>query len=330
MPWASATWVGAAVVVGGHGATVGGLHAGGLESEPLDPRREPEGRQHLVGLEDLRLAAVGGGHGHPDAVTGVLDVLDLGLEQDVHAQLLVVLEELLGHVGVLGGHHPVEELHDRDVDAEVLHDVGELDADRAGATDDHAGRQVLVEDLLLVGHDVLADLHARQHPHGRPGGQDQVVERVAGGGAVVALDVDPGVAGEGAPPVDLGDLVLLHQVVDALDDALAHLAAARVGRAVLHRRVALDAELVALVRERVGELGVLEERLGRDAADVEADTAPVLLLHDRDLLAQLGRSDRGDVAAGAGAEDQDIEVVVAHEGQPSDRCRGRLMGLPPR
>ena len=112
--------------------------------------------------------------------------------------------------------------------------------------------------------------------------------------------------------MDLGDLVLLHQEVDALDDALADLAAAGVGRAVRHRRLALDAELVALVGQRVGELGVLEERLGGDAADVEADPAPVLLLHDGDRLAQLGGADRGDVATGAGAEDQDIEVVVTH------------------
>ena len=84
--------------------------------------------------------------------------------------------------------------------------------------------------------------------------------------------------------------------------------------------------LSLLVGEHVGELGVAEQRLGRDAADVEADAAPVLLLHDRDRLAELGGADRGDVATGAGAEDQDIEVVVAHGRQPSDRCRERLMG----
>ena len=39
--------------------------------------------------------------------------------------------------------------------------------------------RLAVEDLLLVGHDVLADLHAGQHPDGGAGGEDQVVERVA-------------------------------------------------------------------------------------------------------------------------------------------------------
>ena len=42
--------------------------------------------------------------------------------------------------------------------------------------------------------------------------------------------------------------------------------------------------------------------------DVEADPAPVLLLDDRHGLAELGGADRGDVATGAGAEDEDIEV----------------------
>jgi hypothetical protein len=66
-----------------------------------------------------------------------------------------VLGELLGDVGVLGRHHPVEELDDRHVDAEVAHDIGELDADRPGAGDDDRAGQVGVEDLLLVGDDVL-------------------------------------------------------------------------------------------------------------------------------------------------------------------------------
>jgi hypothetical protein len=121
--------------------------------------------------------------------------------------------------------------------------------------------------------------------------------------------VDPGRTGERAPPVDLGDLVLLHEEVDALDDAGAHVAAALVGRPERHRGVALDAELGLLVLQRVSELGVLQQRLGRDAADVEADPAPVLVLHDGDLLAELGGADGGDVPTGTGAEDEGVEVI---------------------
>ncbi len=87
--------------------------------------------------------------------------------------------------------------------------------------------------------------------------------------------------GQGAPAVDLGDLVLLHQVVDALGAGVGDLAAALVGRAERHRGVALDPERLLLVGDDVRDLGVAQQRLRRDAADVEADPAPVLLLDDR-------------------------------------------------
>ena len=73
--------------------------------------------------------------------------------------------------------------------------------------------------------------------------------------------------------------------------------------------VALDAELRLLMGERVSEFGVLQQRLGRNATDVEADSAPILLLHDGDLLAELCGADCGDVAAGSGAKDKGVEVL---------------------
>ena len=150
--------VGAAVLVDRDRAAVGEGHPGGLEAVALGARGEADGGEELVGLEHLLVAAGCRGDRDPHAGAGVLDALDLGAEQHLHAELLVVLGELLGDVGVLGGHHPVEELDDRDVDAEVLHDVGELDPDRARPGDDDRAREVLVEDLLLVGDDVLRDL----------------------------------------------------------------------------------------------------------------------------------------------------------------------------
>ena len=66
------------------------------------------------------------------------------------------------------------------------------------------------------------------------------------------------------------------------------------------------------MRQDVRELGVAQERLRGDAADVEADAAPVLLLDHGDGLAELGGADRRDVATGAGTKDENIEVVSAH------------------
>ena len=173
----------------------------------------------------------------------------------------------------------------------------------------------VVEDLLLVGDDVVAHRHPREHPHLRAGGDDDVVGGV-GRRAAVLVDADAvlavGLPAQGAPAVDLGDLVLLHQVVHALGAGVRDLAAALMGRAERHRGVALDPECLLLVGDDVRDLGVAQQRLGRDAADVEADPAPVLLLDDPHALAELGRADRRDVASGAGTEDQDIEVGIAH------------------
>ena len=69
-------------------------------------------------------------------------------------------------------------------------------------------------------------------------------------------------------------------------------------------RTSLARQAVILgVLHVVEDLGRAQQRLGRDAAPVEADAAEMLALHDRRLEAELRRADRGDVAAGAGADD---------------------------
>ena len=55
------------------------------------------------------------------------------------------------------------------------------------------------------------------------------------------------------------------------------------------------------------QLGGVQQRLRRDAADVEAGAAEGrALLDHRDLHAELRRADRADIAAGAGADDDEI------------------------
>ena len=54
-----------------------------------------------------------------------------------------------------------------------------------------------------------------------------------------------------------------------------------------------------------------QQRLGRDAAPVEADTPEQLALDDRGLEPELRRADRSDIAARAGAEDDEV-VGVSH------------------
>src|SRR5437763_16272251 len=59
-------------------------------------------------------------------------------------------------------------------------------------------------------------------------------------------------------------------------------------------------------------LGRAQQRLGRDAAPVETDAAKIGLFDHRGLEAELRRADRGDVAAGTGADDDDVEGSVGH------------------
>ena len=304
--------VGAHLVVDGDGATLGERHAGVLEAVALGARGEADGREETVGLQHLLSAALRGADGDAHAGAGVLDRLDLRGGQHLDAELLVRLGELGRHVGVLGGHHAVEVLDDGDVRPELAQHVRELGADGAGATDDDGPRNGVGEDLLLVGDDVGRAARARQHARGGAGGDDRVLERDRAALPVIGGDGDAVGVDERAPAVDLGDLVLLHQEVDALGHPIRYLAAARERLAVVEGHLALDAVDVGLLEDDVRQLGVAQQRLGRDAADVEADTAPVPLLDDGHLLAQLGCADGRDVPGGTSAENNDVEFK-AHE-----------------
>src|SRR5690606_13557074 len=98
---------GAHVVVDVDGAALGELHAGRVEAEALDVRREADGHQNAVGL-DGALRAVLAGVGDGDLVAAVHDRLHFGGGEDVDAVALVLAGDLLGDVRVLVGQRPVE------------------------------------------------------------------------------------------------------------------------------------------------------------------------------------------------------------------------------
>src|SRR5215213_2496981 len=65
------------------------------------------------------------------------------------------------------------------------------------------------------------------------------------------------------------------------------------------------AELLALARQ-VGDLAGVQQRLGGDAAAVQARAADLVLLDENDVQAELGRAERGGVSTGATTEDDEI------------------------
>ena len=131
------------------------------------------------------------------------------------------------------------------------------------------------------------------------------------------------------PPLGLLDLELVErgEPADALDDRdLARLGEAGepAGQLLDHavlpaaQRVDVDGgcgEADAEMAHLLGlgdHLGGVEQRLGGDAADVEADAAQGRPALDQDdLAAQVGGAEGGGVAAGAGAQHQHLGVEVA-------------------
>src|SRR5262249_29503425 len=68
------------------------------------------------------------------------------------------------------------------------------------------------------------------------------------------------------------------------------------------------------------DLGRAQQRLGGDATPVEADAAEIVALDDRGRKTELRRADRGDVAAGPRANDDDVEGGISHA---AFSCKGR-------
>ena len=73
-----------------------------------------------------------------------------------------------------------------------------------------------------------------------------------------------------------------------------------------------DKPVILGVLHVMEDFGRAQQRLGRDAAPVRADAAEEIALHDRGLEAELRGADRGDIAAGPGADDDDVEGGVSH------------------
>ena len=112
--------------------------------------------------------------------------------------------------------------------------------------------------LHPVGHHAVAEPGTGQQLGRGAGGDDAVVEADGAGGTVGARHLEGVRVEERAAAVDLRDLVLLHQVVDALDPAVRDLPAAAEGLPVVEGDLALgpDAEGLRLAREDVREFGV--------------------------------------------------------------------------
>jgi hypothetical protein len=125
-------------------------------------------------------------------------------------------------------------------------------------------------------------------------------------------------------PDDL-DAAALEEDADAAGHLLHDLVLALEERAPVDLRLAdVDAEFLR-APDLLVEVRGDDPCLGRDAAPVEARAAQLLLLDDGGLEAELRGADRGNVAARAGAHDDELKVLAIGHGGTRVSC-GRTRG----
>ena len=165
---------------------------------------------------------------------------------------------------------------------------------------------------------LLVDLHTRQPRVIGPGRDDDRFGVERNLIAVEALDAHPPGRGDAPVAAHPVDLVLLEQIGHAVDIGRdGHVLVLHHRREIELRRRNDNSERRKSVSRVVEHFGRVQERLGRDAADIEAGPAERLhLLDDRDLHAQLRRTNGAHIAARPRA---DHYQVICH-------CRSLSLG----
>jgi hypothetical protein len=196
----------------------------------------------------------------------------------------------------------------------------EFDADGARADDEQRFGNAVRNHGLEIGPDqFLVRLQAGKNARPRAGGDDDVLGRIGTGAqralrrfAAAGLHRDLARRFDRRLAPDHGDLVLFHQEADAVVEPFGD------GPRALDHRRRIVADLAGREPIILGVLQVMEnlrrtqQRLGRDAAPIEANAAQIFALDDGRRKAKLRGADGGDVSAGAGTDDDDVEICISH------------------
>src|SRR6185437_5073971 len=287
-----------------------------LEPEPFGIGTPPDGDQRDVTGDLVARAALRRLERERHSVLAALRRRHLGAKPEGEALLRQHALQVLRQLAIHAGDDAVEELDDRDRAAEATPDRTHLEADIAAADHHQALRYGGESQRAGRGDDgLLVDLDPRQRRHvGAGGDDDRLALELARLTAVDRRYGDASGRQKARCALDVVDLVLLEQELDAARVLADHLVLAR------HQRlqIELDAgDLDAMLGERVLRLGIflrgLQQRLGRDATDIETSAAETAALLDAGgTEAQLRCADGGDVAAGAAADDDDVVCWFGH------------------
>ena len=264
--------------------------------------------QQIVGAYSLR-AAVSQLRLDVDAGAAHLGARDLRSRVTGDPLFPERLFQLRRHSFVLDRHEPWQQLQNRHFAAEAAEDRRELDADRPAAHDGYRFWHFFQVDGFVARDDAPAiELDPGHASRRRPGGHDDLFARAQR--LLLAFEhLDAAVARKPRGAFDPIDLVFLEEELDSFAEAGDHSILARLDldHVDRDRRFADPHSPFPGMLHDLERVGVLEERLGRDASPQQTRASERLLFFDDgDLQAQLRGTDRGNVAARAGPDDDDV------------------------
>ncbi len=307
--------VGAVVTVGLDPAALVECDTGFFQAEAFGVGLASDGDQHDVGLDGFRVATGSRFDRHGQAFALLGNAGHFRGQLEFHALFFQHALELLGDVAVHRSENLVHELDHGDLGAEAVPDRSQLEADHPAADDDQLARNLVKLQRTGGGdHLLFVDLHTRQGHDVGAGGDDDILCLNLRDLAVLGGHLDLACGQDLAGAVEGIDLVLLDQEADPADVGVDHiLLVFHHDRQVELRLVDLDAEHVEAVTGLLEHFRGMQQRLGRNAADVETGAAVGGALFDNSYLqTELGRLDRTDIPPRAGSDDD--EIVLGHFG----------------
>ncbi|OEZ92696.1 hypothetical protein JAB9_46260 [Janthinobacterium sp. HH107] len=323
--------VGAHLAVDFDEAAVGDVHAGLVGSDLLAVRAAAHGDEHQV--VDLRCRCRGTRFGRferdLDAFRQRLDGDRLGLGHDVVEALLVELLPYLDGVAVSALHQAIHHFDHVDARAEGRINRRHFQADDAAADDQHAFRDLAQFQRARRIDDARVFRHERQLHHGRAGGDDGLLELHDFFRTVACRHFDVVRGEELAHSGDDLRLARLGHAGQAARHVRDHAFLVLAYLVDVDRRLGERHARVGHVRRFVDDGCHVQQRLGRDAAHVQAHAAQGgVALDDDRRHAQVGRAERRRIAARTAAKhhhvDVDVDLAVVIAGRDGgDRCRSR-------
>ena len=272
-------------------------------AQPGRHRTTAHGDQQEFGIQRLSATQL-----DPDPVAGGFGALEPHAQLEADAAAAEFPLEQLGAGLVFQRNQVRQRLDNGHLAAERGPRRGELAADDPAAEHDRGGRHPVERQGVFAGYDpVPVQVQPRQGTRVRAGGKHHVRSGVS-----VRTDLHCPAAGQQALAVHDLDTTALDQAGQPLMVLRDHRVLVLVDPGhvdAFERR--LHPERRALPR-LVGDLPGVQERLGRDAATMQARPAYLVLLHKYHGLAQLSSPQRGRVAAAAAAENHQVAPVVCH------------------